>query len=193
MVERGSGGVFEHLVVFPGGVVDTEDGEGGTDGGHRRAALRELAEETGLLALDEGVRAMPDDTAPGDRVEAHRSRLALDSLVLVSRWVTPEMAPARFDTWFYLLAVNGPPEVRINTGELRGHAWVTPEEALRRFETGSWSMILPTITHLRWLSRRVSIPDALAAASGADGRTLIRPILAPDGSLLPVHLPAEDG
>jgi hypothetical protein len=49
----------------------------------------------------------------------------------------------------------------------------------------------PTIAHLRWLARRVSIPDALASARGADGRTLIRPEVAHDGSIIPIHLPAE--
>jgi hypothetical protein len=53
-------------------------------------------------------------------------------------------------------------------------------------------MILPTVTHLRWLARRNSIDDALASARGADGRTLIRPEVASDGSIIPIHLPAED-
>lgn len=71
------------------------------------------------------------------------------------------------------------------------HAWVTPDQALRRAASGDWAMILPTLAHLRWLSRRFSIEDALASAAGADGRTLIRPRLIEDGSLVPVHLPAD--
>jgi hypothetical protein len=106
--------------------------------------------------------------------------------------VTPEVAPSRFDTRFYLLPVASTPPVRIDDTELRGHAWVTPPDALSRFDDGAWRMILPTIAHLRWLARRRSIEDALSAAAGADGRTLIRPMVAEDGSLVPVHLPAGD-
>jgi hypothetical protein len=52
-------------------------------------------------------------------------------------------------------------------------------------------MFLPTIAHLRWLSKRGTIADALRAAEGADGRTLIVPRRVEDGSIVPVHLPVE--
>ena len=109
--------------------------------------------------------------------------------MLISRWVTPTVAPTRFDTLFFLLPVEEAPDVRVDGSEVLSHEWVTPQEALRRHETGAWRMILPTIAHLRWLTRRATISDAVASAQGADGRTLIRPEVASDGSFIPIHLP----
>ncbi|MGH8928947.1 MAG: NUDIX domain-containing protein, partial [Acidimicrobiia bacterium] len=54
MVRRPPGGIFGGIWVFPGGVVDTSDRESPSDlsdRAHRRAAVRELVEETGI-ALD---------------------------------------------------------------------------------------------------------------------------------------------
>jgi hypothetical protein len=52
-------------------------------------------------------------------------------------------------------------------------------------------LILPTLTHLRWLTRRSDVDDVVASALGADGRTLIEPREMEDGSLVPIHLPAD--
>jgi 8-oxo-dGTP pyrophosphatase MutT (NUDIX family) len=192
--------MFPSLVVFPGGTVgpvdraySDPDPDVHVDLDHRAAALRELSEETGLLAITGRVVASRPERGTDiyDCLEAHGWSLDVASLVMVSRWVTPEAAPHRFDTRFYLLSVSRAPEVRIDDDELVGHAWVTPDQALGRAASGDWAMILPTIAHLRWLSRRFSIEDALASAAGADGRTLIRPRLIEDGSLVPVHLPAD--
>ena len=51
-------------------------------------------------------------------------------------------------------------------------------------------MFPPTIAHLRWLTARRDVGDALESARGADGRTLIEPRRMEDGSLLPIHMPA---
>jgi 8-oxo-dGTP pyrophosphatase MutT (NUDIX family) len=185
MVERGSRGMFGDLMVFPGGAVDAEDLARDPSGGHRRAALRELAEETGILALSDGLVEHPSGE-PFDRGDGD---LATGSLVLISRWVTPTVAPTRFDTLFFLLPVEDTPTVRVDGSEVLSHRWVTPQEALRNHETGEWRMILPTLAHLRWLTRRATIAEAVASAEGADGRTLIRPEVAADGSIIPIHLP----
>src|SRR3954467_14864819 len=65
--------------VFPGGAVDTDDGEG--TAAHRAAGVREVSEETGI--------ELPD----------------ADALVRYSRWITPAMVKIRFDTHFFLAAV----------------------------------------------------------------------------------------
>lgn len=161
MVERNSAGMFGSLVVFPGGVTDESDDD------LRHTAFRELHEETGI-AVDQP-----------------------DSLVLVSRWVTPSKAPQRFDTSFFLLEVGPETEASVDGVELIGASWATPEEALARAGSGTWSMILPTVAHLRWLSRRESIGDAFAAARGADGQTVIEPTVLDDGTLLPLHRAAD--
>lgn len=202
MVERHSRGFFGKLVVFPGGAVDEIDHSGlaesvinsqSEDRAFRAAAIRELAEETGLLALAGRVGGSAGrrgrDIYEAARLEG--AALAGDELVLVSRWVTPEMAPRRFDTFFYLLPTVSTPPVDLDKNELVGHSWVTPAVALSRYQVGDWPMILPTLAHLRWLRRRGSIADAVDSARGADGRSQIEPHRADDGSLVPTLLPAD--
>jgi 8-oxo-dGTP pyrophosphatase MutT (NUDIX family) len=197
MVRRNSRGYFGDLVVFPGGRVDGIDVPDGLsihdDVSHRNAALREFAEETGILITENGPVRAPRvrdgefyqwlaslDTSPG-----------VDDLVLVSRWVTPEAAPRRFDTRFYVVSCVDAPEVEIDADELIWHRWVTPQKALEHHDSSEWSMFQPTLSHLRWLSRWDSIDDAIRSAEGANGRTLIFPRRVEDGSLLPIHMPAE--
>lgn len=202
MVIRHARGFFGSLVVFPGGGVDDADRSelarkvvagDGLDHDHRSAALRELAEETGLLAAPDGVFEASGRRGLDLYDELKRNKMSLpgNDLVLVSRWVTPEMAPRRFDTRFYLLGVNETPPVAIDEDELVGYSWVTPRVALSRYDKGEWPMVLPTLAHLRWLSHRHSISDALASARGADGRSVIEPLREVDGSLLPTLMPGD--
>lgn len=197
MVQRNSRGSFAELLVFPGGGVAACDvpagGSAGDDEAHRRAAVRELAEETGIVVTTDGPRSAPGVKGAEFYGWLHDRGVEPDtgSLTLVSRWVTPKTAPRRFDTRFYLIGCDHIPDVVIDTEELTGFEWLSPRTALRRYEAGDLKMILPTLAHLRWLSLRSSITDALASARGADGRTLIQPRRMDDGSLLPIHLPAE--
>lgn len=196
-VQRNSRGYFGDLVVFPGGRVDDIDVPEGLDLhddlSHRHAALREFAEETGILITEGGPVRAPR-LRDGDYyrwLDDQGFSPGVDDLVLVSRWVTPEAAPRRFDTRFYVVGCIGAPEVEIDADELIWHRWVTPEIALQCHDRGEWAMFRPTLSHLRWLHRRDSIDDAIKSAEGADGRTLILPRVVDDGSLLPIHMPAE--
>lgn len=197
MVQRNARGVFGSMVVFPGGRVDECDVRNGhsaaDDESHRMAGLRELAEEAGILLTEAGAIPAPPLKGPHfhEWVESSGHRLATRDLTLVSRWVTPEISPRRFDTRFYIVITEDAPDVVIDDEELIDHLWIEPSEALDRHRGGELHMILPTLAHLRWLSRRSSSSDAISSARGADGRTLIRPEIREDGSLVPVHLPAE--
>ncbi|MFP3881423.1 MAG: NUDIX hydrolase [Actinomycetota bacterium] len=197
MVQRNSRGFFGGLAVFPGGRVEDVDVPPGLspddDLPHRNAALREFAEETGILITASGTVTVSGvrDHAYYEWLDEHGHEPDVDGLVLVSRWVTPEIAPRRFDARFYVAICDDPPEVEIDTSELIGHEWVTPGDALERHVSGTWSMMRPTIAHLRWLRRWSSVEEVLRSAQGADGRTLIVPRVVDDGSLLPIHMPAE--
>ena len=202
MVQRENRGFFGGLMVFPGGGVDPIDhGElaglvvksSHEDRSHRSAALRELGEETGIL-LEEG-RAVRAPVGKGESFyrALHESSIVLDAdrIVLVSRWVTPEGAPRRFDARFYVAAVDDAPPVLIDRDELIGHHWVTPTQALALNRGGEWPMFLPTVAHLRWLERKSSPQDAVRSARGADGRTLVEPKRMEDGSIVPLLLPVD--
>jgi len=200
MVRRHSRGFFGGLTAFPGGAVDPDDESElandvviseDPDRNFRVAALRELAEETGIALTESGMVQV----GPGRGLALLRSlkdaglRLDGSALILISRWVTPEFAPKRFDTRFFLVRADDAPEVRLDPLELVDHMWVTPSSALRLHGDGELEMFLPTVAHLRWLERRSRVDDALASAAGAEGRSLIQPQRMEDGSIVPVHMP----
>jgi len=202
MVHRRPRGFFGGLTVFPGGAVDPVDTSGlageVVDGKHsdqefRVAALRELAEETGLAFTIDGVVSAPNLRGESLLLTLRAAGIRLDgsALTLVSRWITPEEAPTRFDTRFYVVRADDTPEVRIDIDELVDHMWVAPGDALVMHAEGTLEMFLPTVAHLRWLERRSTVDDAVAAAHGADGRSLVAPKRMEDGSLMPIHLPAD--
>jgi 8-oxo-dGTP pyrophosphatase MutT (NUDIX family) len=202
IVQRPARGYFGGLHVFPGGAVDPIDHSelaqrvvSGPAHDHefRAAAMRELAEEVGLALTGEGVVAAPDLRGEElySSLDGNGSRLEGERLVLISRWVTPISAPVRFDTRFYIATVQETPPIRLDPDELVGHMWAAPEQALSMHEQGDLALILPTLTHLRWLTRRSDAADVLASADGADGRTLIEPSVMGDGSLVPIHLPGD--
>jgi 8-oxo-dGTP pyrophosphatase MutT (NUDIX family) len=93
--------------VFPGGRIDPEDfGDAPDDlaAAARRAAVREAKEEAGV------------DVDP-------------DALVHLSNWTTPEGAPKRFATWFFVGPVAGGNEIA-DGSETEAIQWFRPDEAL---------------------------------------------------------------
>jgi 8-oxo-dGTP pyrophosphatase MutT (NUDIX family) len=161
MVKRPPGGLFGDAWVFPGGLVDEVDAD--SDDRHRQAAVRELKEEVGL--------------------EIEASKLAH-----LSRWITPEGLPRRYDTWFFLAALREPVEVAPLSAEIVEATFVSPSTALAAHQAHQWKLVLPTLTHLRWLSRYRSVEAALAAAP-ARSSDPIEPRLAGDGSVVELDLP----
>lgn len=150
--------------------------------GYWIAVIRECFEEAGVLLGYRGSEWFsPVDDAEDDRFEAYRNELisgdrdfselmanegielATDRVVYFSHWITPEMAPARFDTRFFVAAM--PPEQSAvsHAHETVSGTWVPPEEALANYDTGDWQMIFPTIMSLRMSSGYGSVADMLEA------------------------------
>jgi 8-oxo-dGTP pyrophosphatase MutT (NUDIX family) len=123
--------------VFPGGAVDSADGEG--EEAPRAAAVRELAEEA-AIELDAG------------------------ELVAYSRWITPKLVPIRFDTRFYLALAppHSPPEP--DGSETVDAGWFRPREALERHHAGELPLVFPTIKHLESLVGYQNSDEAIEAA-----------------------------
>jgi 8-oxo-dGTP pyrophosphatase MutT (NUDIX family) len=128
--------------VFPGGKVEPGDVIGGEPGSREsalRAAVRETREEAGL------------------EVDAGR-------LVAISRWITPEISPQRFDTWFFLGLVDTWHEVVVCGSEMVAHRWITPEGALVAHRSGEIQLAPPTFVTVQWLgahARAAEAQDAL--------------------------------
>lgn len=127
--------------VFPGGRVDPGDRRPGDDelASARRAAVREAAEEAGLV-------------------------LDADALVAFSHWTPPMVAMKRFATWFFL-AEAPKTVVEIDGGEIVDHVWVSPAEALGRHAAGEVELLPPTWVTLDLVSRHDDVAALLAHAA----------------------------
>ena len=115
--------------VFPGGKVDAADCRSGADPAEdaRRAAVREADEEAGLT-LREG------------------------SLVEISRWITPEISPKRFDTWFFLTRADADAPIRVDGHEIGDHRWLRPVDALESHHARNLRLAPPTFVTVAWLA-----------------------------------------
>lgn len=163
MVERPSrSSSFAGAWVFPGGKVDPEDSTGFSGLGlqaemeaARRAAVREVREETGL------------QLAPAD-------------LVPSAAWEPPAEAPRRFRTWFFL-APAPQAEVVLNEGELIGFQWLSPRDILRRHKAGTMHLVPPTWVTLHSLLDFATVEEALGAARTREPESYTSRILTSEG------------
>jgi glyoxylase-like metal-dependent hydrolase (beta-lactamase superfamily II)/8-oxo-dGTP pyrophosphatase MutT (NUDIX family) len=118
--------------VFPGGTLEAGDA------GPEAAALRELAEEAGV------VLAGPD------------------RLVSLSRWVTPPGYARRFDTRFYAAELPAGTAVSTSVDEIADHRWIRPAAALAALARGELPMWPPTTTTLQQLEHVASFGEIRA-------------------------------
>ena len=176
--------------------------------GFHVAAVRELFEEAGvLLAADEQGKLIVESDQPlgpglteerarlqsgraaiAEVVERHGWYLACEQLLYFSHWVTPEVAPRRFDTRFFFAAMPAGQtalhcEIETTEGE-----WLRPVEALARAERGELKLVFATIEHLKLLARFRSLDEALRFAARKPVTT-VRPVR--DGEADRWILPAE--
>ncbi len=181
MIRRRAGGSFGSALVFPGGVVDPEDGNaawldrlatGAALDAEQRAiriaAIREVYEEAGLLAAIEGPpvceRGRPFAEALGN------GKLDLDALQPFSRWITPTHRPKRWDTHFYLCSAPIDADAICDGVEAVAVEWMRPAEALER---EGRDLRFPTRMNLMRLAESRTAAEAVAAAA----QIPVRPIL----------------
>lgn len=144
------------------------------------SAIRECFEECGVLFARQNSQLISTHTESGcnqlqtwardlatapeyfpEFLKEQRLTLAADELVYFSHWITPEFAPARFDTRFFLAKLPPNQHAHVLTDEVVSGCWVQPEEALRKFTTNAWKMILPTLTTLRMISHYLNVDDLI--------------------------------
>jgi 8-oxo-dGTP pyrophosphatase MutT (NUDIX family) len=149
--------------VFPGGAVDADDGDG--EEAHRAAAVRELAEEAGI-------------------------EVPAEELIAYSRWITPKVAPIRFDTRFYLALApaHSPPEP--DGSETVDAGWFGPQDALDMHYAGELPLVFPTIKHLESLVAFANAAEALEAAKRRDVKA-VEPEVVGEGDEQRIVLPDE--
>ena len=166
------------MYVFPGGRVDTADGDG--DQGFVVAAIRECYEEAGvLLAVDIAGNEISDGHPALDHRHAvhgghidlntlcagHQLRLATEQLVWISRWVTPRgEASRRFDTRFFLAVAPSGQSSHHDDTETVASEWLRPQDALHRAANRELAMMPPTIATLEVLLPHATAEQAMAWA-----------------------------
>jgi hypothetical protein len=84
-----------------------------------------------------------------------------EPLLHISRWITPELATRRFDTYFYATRVRSC-AVSVDGREIRTHRWLAPEAAIRASRGGEMRVAPPTFVTLDWLVPHRTAADALA-------------------------------
>ena len=181
------------------------------------AALRECFEEAGVLLAQprdaaDGTLVL-DTTDPADRArfEAHRLEinegrkgllevcreeglvLAADTVHYVSHWITPELAPRRYDTRFFVTAAPAGQVAHHDDGETIATIWVRPNDALAWFEAGEIELLPPTVHNLEELAFHTSTQEVMDwARAVTDIPTILPIVLIEDGRLL-VLRPGDDG
>jgi 8-oxo-dGTP pyrophosphatase MutT (NUDIX family) len=145
--------------VFPGGALDPADGSPDDLDALKRAAVREVREETGIDLQGE--------------------------LVWTSRWITPAGMPKRFDTWFFLASVPRETPVVLQASEAVDYRWIAPADALRRKDL---RMVFPTIKNLEAIQDFSSAEELLRSRLGAKIEA-VQPVLVVDGDRKKIVLP----
>ncbi len=132
MLRKNSRIAFGGMWVFPGGRIDKADhvnlaSEPPDELAAAQAAAAREANEEASLHLDPG------------------------AMVLFSHWLPPEIAPKRYATWFFAVAVDRS-AVTIDDGEIVDHQWMTPAEAIARHHDGEIELVPPTWVTLHTIS-----------------------------------------
>jgi len=208
MLRRTNNAVFAGgMYVFPGGKVDPADGEG--DEAFVVAAIRECYEEAGVLLAVDPDGNMVDDGHPAlahrdgvydgsvdvrALVADHGLRLATDSLVWMSHWITPKgETTRRFDTRFFVVGAPMAQTSHHDDNETVASMWVRPADALARFAAGELQLMPPTVTNLKFLEAYGDVSSAMHEARAVGVPPCILPkIRTVDGRMVGISMPGDD-
>jgi hypothetical protein len=120
-------------------------------------------------------------------------RLAVDRVHYFSHWITPEPAPKRYDTRFFVTALP-PGQVPVHDDyETTDTVWVRPADALARAAAGEFDLIFPTIKNLEAISRFATSAELLAAAAAVERVPTVLPRVVADERGFRILLPGDPG
>ncbi len=182
---------------------DNASGQLGIEAGGLRywvAVARECFEECGvLLAYHDGQPLEFTASEERHRFEEYRRELlddeitfaelcqreqlsvAWDRLAYFSHWLTPEVAPRRFDTRFFVAAMPEDQHTLAHTTETADDDWEVAASALARHANGQWQMIDPTLRSLETLSQYDSVAALLAGVGEGNHLMSLTPELMAQG------------
>ena len=166
VIERSRGSRFlPGYVAFPGGATGAEDEAlsrdwfGSPDEVARACAIRELAEETGLVITADGLGPIggwdplsPVNVAPP----------AIDQLPEIAHWIAPEEVPVRFDARYFAAGAGDGLQPTPDGSEAAAAWWEAPGSLLAAWEAGDRLLYWPTYVTMRHLAACASVTDLLA-------------------------------
>jgi 8-oxo-dGTP pyrophosphatase MutT (NUDIX family) len=155
---------------------------------YRVAAVREAFEEAGILLAADGVGVACDPARvaalEAERVRldegstnlaalatAHGVRFATAALRPFAHWITPEGAPRRYDTRFFVGLAPADQRATPCQREVVSAVWLTPSAALARHAAGELPLILPTERCLRAVDGFERVADLIDALDADLGHT----------------------
>lgn len=175
------------------------------------AALREAFEEAGLLLArregqpqllnEEELKALTQARSAllsGQRsflsiLEEHQLRLACEQVLPFTRWMTPELSPRQYDTYFFLAPAPNDQRGAHDGKEAVDSLWLSPQEALRQAHQGERRVIFPTRMNLRRLNDTGSVIDTFEACRQITPPPHIRPTMAEREGEMYLEIPETAG
>ncbi len=177
------------------------------------AALRECFEEAGLLLAyrPDGTLLTLDDPATSARFSAHRAdvnagrrrfvdvcrseglQLAADRVHYFAHWITPDGAPRRYDTRFFVAVAPSGQTAAHDAAETVADEWVRPTDALERHRTGEIEMMVPTVRSLQDIGRFRTAGELVAAAAAVGVGLTVEPRVIIEGRGARIALPGDPG
>ncbi len=155
--------------------------------GYYVAAIREVFEEAGILlaysnngqwvgiSRDEKQRfvdyrrqVLEDPSSFPRMIQKEGLTLATDKLAYFAHWITPEVAPIRYDTRFFVTAAPSGQDAVFDNQETIDSKWVTPREIIDGRRRGEFSVVFPTFCNVKDLAQYSSVSEVIASTIGKE-------------------------
>ncbi|MBB2893067.1 NUDIX domain-containing protein [Flexivirga oryzae] len=168
------------------------------------AAVREVFEECGVLLAGPSADEVAPDVS-GDDWQADRAALVdrsvafaellqrrglllrSDLLALQDHWITPELEPRRYDTWFFSALLPASQVADDRTSEAEEAVWRRPADALAEVRDGRTRMFPPTVVQLDRVAAWRDLTPVTASREGL-AAVLPEPVDLGDRVVLRSHL-----
>jgi len=155
------------------------------------ASLRETFEETGALIANRDNNSFftptEDEAINLERLRSDlnngkisfisilkqlKLKIALERLIYISHWITPDVETKRYTTRFFLTSLNE--EVTMTHDDLEGtdSKWIGINEALEAHKAGRISLIMPTIKNLESISSYKNTQEMISAKNAIKAKDI---------------------
>ena len=173
------------------------------------AAVRECFEESGIMLARSTSKGASEEIGDRDRLAILREQLnqgkvsfgevlkgeslkiAAEDLAYFAHWITPEGAPRRYDTRFFVAMAPAGQLGEHDNSETVESTWISPHDALERHERGEYELVLPTKKNLEAISRFESVKSLFDYLSTDREVAKIAPRMIAEGNGTRIVLPGD--